>query len=215
MSSVKPNLAKERAQRLLYIRKELLRITRDELSQFSNISPNSLQNWEQMRNKGLTEEGAQRLVAAYKLKGLTCSVEWLMYGTGIKPYEGTFSEPSAKPQSEEELIIKELQYFKQTHSYTLDHIVNDDSMLPCLWPGDTVAGKCFEEKDIKFAVDLPCIIETTHGTRFVRILQTGDRPDLYNLVSANSNSFVKKLIENVEVVKAAPILWIRRRSYSK
>lgn len=212
---VSSNLAQERAQRLLYIRKDVLKLTRDELSQFSLISSNSLQNWEQMRNKGLTEEGAQRLVEAFQKKGVNCTIEWLMYGTGLTPSGPISSETPSKPVNEEELIERELSYFKQLNGNVLDHLVNDDSMLPVLWPGDFVAGKYHEGEGVKLAVDLPCIIETTQGNRLVRILQSGDQPNCYNLVCLNNNSFVKKFIANVEISKVAPILWIRRRSYIK
>lgn len=215
MASSSNNLAQDRARRLLYIRKEVLRITRDELSQFSKISPNSLQNWEQMRNKGLTEEGAKRLVEAFRQKGLNCTVEWLMFGTGFSPIGQSDTNTLTKPVNEDELIEKELSYFKQLNGNVLDHIVNDDSMLPVLWPGDCVAGKYYEGDAVKHAVDLPCIIETKQGNKLIRILQTGDEPNLYNLVCSNNNSFVKKFIANIEVNKVAPILWIRRRSYIK
>ncbi len=209
------NLAHDRAQRLLYIRKEILKITRDELSRFSNISPNSLQNWEQMRNKGLTEEGAKRLVEAFKQKGVNCTVEWLMYGTGLSPSGHCDSGSIPQSINEDELIEKELTYFKQLNGNVLSHIVSDDSMLPVLWPGDYVAGKYYEGDTVKHAVDLPCIIETNQGNKLIRILQAGDEPNSYNLVCPNNNSYVKKFIANIEVRKAAPILWIRRRSYIK
>ena len=84
-----------RAERIRYVREDVLKLTRTQLSRRSKIPFSSLQNWEQGRNLGLTEAGARRLVAAFREEGIDCTVEWLLYNIGEKPLS-PFSKKTMK-----------------------------------------------------------------------------------------------------------------------
>lgn len=52
-----------------------------------------------------------------------------------------------------------------------------------------------------------CVVETTDGQRFLKILQKGPRPHVYNLRSYNP---AVKDVEAVAIAWAAPVIWIKR-----
>jgi hypothetical protein len=214
MNDEKRDLPQQRAERVRYVREKVLRLTREEFQSRSGISPNSLQNWEQVRANGLTEMAARRLVQAFQKEGVNCTVEWLLYGIGEKP-ASPFSPSSMRQEiNEEDNIHRELALFHELNNNGVDARISDDSMLPCFWPGDYVAGTRYKGESIKKAVGMPCIVETTDGTVLVKLLEMGENEGCYNLASANPHAPVKRVFKDVELNYAAPILWIRRRSFS-
>ena len=80
------NLNKERGERIKYIRKELLRLSRNELTRRFNIPTGTIQNWEDSRQGGLTENGAIKFIEILASIGLKCEIEQLIYGIGKKPF---------------------------------------------------------------------------------------------------------------------------------
>lgn len=211
-------LPEERASRVRYVREVVLRLTREQLSKNSGIPINSLTNWEKVRNQGLSEAGAKRLVQAYRAEGIICTIEWLLYGSGNKPTSPYLSQESSVNQpiktSEEEAIQQELTLFRQFYADSIDTIIADDNMAPCFWPGDVVAGKCYVGEAINKAIGLPCIIRLSSGVTLVRIVDIGEKAGCFNLTCTNSNSHLK-VIKDAPITVAAPILWIRRRSFNR
>lgn len=208
-------LAEERSKRVRYVREEALRFTKEQFSKVSGIPLSTLQNWENIRNNGLTERGVNRLVQALRAEGIDCAPEWLLYGIGEKPVS-PFIQQKASANNVvksvgEDVITQELQLFHQLNPDAVDIVVNDDAMLPYLWPGDHVAGKKYRAEEIKMVIGLPCIVQTTDGLNFVRLLEIGVKPDAYNLVCANPHTRLKGVMENIQVSSVAPIEWIRRR----
>lgn len=210
MSQNKQRKIGERAKRVRYLRQEVLRLTREKLSQSSGIPLNTLQNWERLRSKGLTEKGAERLIQAYRSEGIDCTVAWLLYGVGEKPIAPSQSLQKSKV---EELIAQELQLFRQHNHNVAATLINDDAMLPCFCPGDLVAGQRYIGKAISKVIGLACIVELATDIVLVRMLEEADKADCYTLISANRNFLGKQTLENVSLRSAAPILWLRRRRY--
>lgn len=202
-----------RAKRVRYVREDLLRLTRDKFSQLTGISVNTLQNWEQARNKGLTEESAKRLLQAYRHEGIECSLEWLLFGMGEKP-TSPFDRHKIIPSkniSENENITKELQFFQELNGDVISTTITDDSMSPCFWTGDIVAGKRYTDAMMNKAIGLPSIVELPNGIMLVRMLEIGSKPGLFNLSCANPHTLLKKLLEDIELISATPVLWMRRK----
>src|SRR5262245_41621309 len=75
---------KKRCERAISLRKAL-RLTRLYFKEKYQISPSTLQLWENAERFGMSESGAQRLAAIYQQEGLNVTPEWLMYGMGDDP----------------------------------------------------------------------------------------------------------------------------------
>jgi len=222
MASTNPQLSygKQRADRLRRIR-ESLKLSRNELCQkykHFGITASTLQSWEDVRWKGLTEKGAQKLVKAFKEEGLEVTVEWLMFGIGENPLENEeFIAPSFLNKnfqlSEDSIITQELNLFHKLNPNSIDTIITDDGMVPWLKPGDHVAGKCYFENDMEIAIGSPCILQTATGITLVRMLHSGSDTGLYTLSCANPNATVKEpIMKDIKLFSAAPIIWIRKVS---
>jgi DNA-binding transcriptional regulator YiaG len=212
--SEKRSSPEARARRIRYVRESVLGVSREQFSIKSRISASSLQNWEQERNKGLTEAGARRLVSAFREEGADCTVEWLLYEIGEKP-TAPFSKATMKEllkSPDEEIISKELQLYHDLNPRSIDTVVADDGMSPIFWPGDYLAGKRYAGEEVKKTIGLPCIVELETGELLVRMLEIGDQDDKFNLYCANPNALTKKIYRNVDVKSSAPVLWMRRRT---
>lgn len=220
MANTNPELSygNQRAIRLRRIR-ENLRLSRNELCQkykHFGITTSTLQSWEDVRWKGLTEKGAQKLVKAFKEEGLDVTVEWLMFGIGENPLENDefiaphFLNTNNKP-SEDSIIAQELSLFHKLNPDSVDTIITDDAMAPWLKSGDHVAGKRYFENNMEIAIGSLCILQTASGTILVRMLHSGSDIGLYTLSCLNPNTAVKEpIIKDVKLFSAAPIIWIRK-----
>jgi len=81
------NSKEARAKRLRYLREELLRISRPEMvKKISGLTNPSLQNWEYAQKGGLSDRGAMLISKGCLSLGIHCPTEWLLNGTGEKPF---------------------------------------------------------------------------------------------------------------------------------
>jgi transcriptional regulator with XRE-family HTH domain len=203
----------ERAERIRYLRK-LLDFSREKFAKRHGISPGSLQNWEDVRYGGLTENGAQQLLQAFQNEGLNCTLEWLLFGHGIAPQPRSLLDqfttyPTYK--TDEELLAEELQLFLNIHSNPVDARVMDDALAPYYVPGDHVAGEKLFNSSVEKAIGLPCIAQTQAGEVLLRIVQPGSQTGLYHLTSSNPAATVSNaFLADVKLFSAAPIIWIRK-----
>ncbi len=215
-------LKKARGKRSRSLR-EALRYSRRAITEkyaSLGLMENTLQGWEEGRYGGLTDNGAQMLSEAYQSEGLDCRPEWLLYASGQDPLENVIIPPLAARQKRADSVSKEQQLaiteelclFQSHQDNVVDAIINDDSMLPLLWPGDHVAGTRYFGADIQKAVSMPCIVQTEAGEILVRLVETGEQKDHYTLTCPNLKSTVKQpKLKDVKLFSAAPILWFRRK----
>ncbi len=84
---MKDSVLVARGQRLKLLR-ELADLTRDQLAALAKVSSASMSYWENATHSGLSHKGAERIVAAVSKQGITCSVEWLLLGSGSGPRRG-------------------------------------------------------------------------------------------------------------------------------
>ena len=212
-----------RGQRLKHLRK-MTGLSRRAFSEKHGLSPNTLQNWEDGKASGLTEQGARRMILALQEEGIQASTKWLLYGNGTKPfifsdkiYEADASPPAeeieiAKGSIEELTIMAELQAFRAFYKDTIDIIVNDDAMVPYFIPGDYVAGRKRYNEDIQSVYNQPCIVETTTGETYLRYLRGGTRAGYYTLLCSNLQTVIDEpVFNNIELISATPIIWHRRK----
>jgi len=211
---LKPSIeqGKQRAERIRYLRK-LLDISREKFATKYGIAYGSLQNWEDVRYGGLTENGACLLVPAFQAEGITsCSIEWLLYGKGEPPARQSFLDQFLAPKIDDDRILaEELQLFAKLHPNSIDAKVVDDGLSPYLVQGDHVAGEKLFAEDIVKAVGKPCIVQTQAGLILIRKLESGGQAGCYDLVCTNSTTTVSPSLEkDVKLFSAAPIIWIRK-----
>ncbi len=205
----------ERAKRLRELR-EKAKLTREGLAKLcDDVAEGTIRNWETARVGGLTENGAEKVIAALKKKGVDCSLEWLLYGKGPSPIDAFMLGDYTRPiETFESILAKELQLFHQLNSNCVDVIVGDDGMAPCLLVGDHVAGLKYYDKDILSTVGVPCIVQTLAGNFLVRQIELGTLEGHFTLRCMNpSTAVAESVIENIRLFYAAPILWIRRKGY--
>jgi len=214
-----------RAKRLKVVR-QMTGLTRQAFASKYGISFSNFQNWEGPRYGGLTEQGAEKVLAGCHTEGVEATLEWLMHGVEPGPHitekfyrKNNLAEPKSKvvPQSNDaelELITNELLLFKQNHQQqVLDMMVNDDGMYPQYKIGDYIAGKIFNGKNISKLLNLDCIIRLTDDTLIFRNLRRGNSETRFNLVCSNINTSVKKpILYDITLICAAPVIWIRKKS---
>jgi len=85
--------------------------------------------------------------------------------------------------------------------------VRGDAMAPVYRDQDMLVCQRRSGKFLQNLVGLDCVVETTKGERYLKILQKGSRSNLYTL---RSYSPAVKDVENVAIAWAAPVIWIRR-----
>ncbi|MGA2655608.1 MAG: helix-turn-helix transcriptional regulator [Gammaproteobacteria bacterium] len=203
-----------RAKRVLGLRK-MTGLSRREFAKRYGVAPGTLQHWEDIHGNGLTEKGAKRLIKALQTSGIYCSCEWLMQGVGPGPRfehsHGTNMVLSINKEQELIYIEQELTLFYQHYKEAIDCIVQDDGMWPQFKINDRVAGYRYYHDAIAQCLNQECIVMTTTGDLLVRELRKSEVPQHYTLACSNPRTSVAKpIIYDVQLVSAAPVIWIRR-----
>ncbi len=207
-----------RGRRAKAIRKTLLRYSRRVFGKKYQLSQGSIQNWEDARYGGMSENGAIKLVKAYQAEGVNCTLEWLFYGIGAGPIDIDDPEKNVDDQAvisgEQAAITEELQLFHQHTPNAIDHIIVDDDMHPHFISGDCVAGKRLFDSDIELAAGKVCIVQTSSGKIMLRLFEADPQSNSeYLLFTTNpSNKKSKTKIKSKDIFSVAPIIWWRRKS---
>jgi hypothetical protein len=81
-----------------------------------------------------------------------------------------------------------------------------DSMLPLARPGDIVFFG--SPRPPSRLIGSECLVELVDGTRLFKTIERGSRPGFFDLVSHNAST-----IRDQEIVKAGPLIGIRRGRY--
>jgi len=211
-----------RGRRLKSLRK-MADLSRKYLTTQYYISSSTLQSWEEGKAGGLTVKGAHKIILALRQEGVSCTAEWLLHGTGQPPHlsekiylgkEKTLFESVPPTLNETEVILKELNTFRQLNRDVLDMLIIDDGMNPFYHKGDRVAGKrYFGEEAIKEAIDRDCIVETKSGEILCRRVRKGQSKNSFNLQCVHIDTTVKTpFLYDVDILSAAPVIWHRKGS---
>lgn len=204
----------QRGKRIKNMRLQL-RYSRPAWERKYGIPRGTLQNWEDGRFGGLTQEGSQRLINALEQEGIKCSPEWLFFGVGEDPMlnynpRKLNNTPEKDPRKlpEKSKILHELRYFHKGHEDAIDFQVPDGQMQPRFIQGETVAGvRCFDE-DIANLIGEDCIVQTMENEVLLRRLQAGSRPGVYALFVTHPEEALDQ--QDVELFSAAKVVWARR-----
>lgn len=85
--------------------------------------------------------------------------------------------------------------------------VRGDSMSPVYRSGDILVCSKHQGKHFDNLIGLDCVVLTTSGNGYVKILKRGSLSGLHTLKSYNPHI---DDIEDVQLVWAAPVTWIKR-----
>lgn len=205
-------LLQERGKRACAIRK-MLRFSREDLERRHGLPASTLRNWESARHGGMVESSARRLIPIFQKEGVTCRLEWLLYGIGDPPPGLDMPLTASLTSPKDRFIAQVLELFRQHYPNAMDAIVPDDAMLPLLARGDIVVGVRYLGAEISKALEQLCIVQTNEGEVLVRMVHAGDGAGVYHLSCINSQtSAARPAPNNVKLFSAAPLIfWIRKK----
>jgi len=217
-----PSIAK--AQRLTQLRK-LAKLSRKDIAQMVSVSVSTYKGWENARFGGIPERRAALLVDSLQNEGIHSSVNWLMHGTGDLPkkisyhriaqFEEALANTTEKqsPEIVEQLRIKaELEFFCNNNDWeTISLTVSDDAMAPCFLEEDLVAGIKIAHENFEEITGLNCIVRTKNNKVLLRQVQKGKTKGFFTLLCLNQNSKQQFILQDIELVDVAPVIWFRRK----
>ncbi|MGB6976024.1 MAG: helix-turn-helix transcriptional regulator [Gammaproteobacteria bacterium] len=222
-------------QRLKYIRKIIIRLSRKEIQKKYGLSATTLKAWENGVAK-LTKNALEKCREIYRQEGLPLEKNWVLLGKGTPPQAAALTLERYKDyqyivetlrennrfiirdghhllpylQSDEICMAREANIFKELYPDAVVLFVAGDEMLPKFRPGDYVAGRLRYGSEIETAINRECIVRLPDGSDILRYLVGGRMAGRYNLGVLNVNSKTDEpTLFNVEIIAAAPIIWHR------
>ncbi|MBA2649746.1 MAG: helix-turn-helix transcriptional regulator [Legionella sp.] len=215
MIKIKNDVPKISAGRRIKMARTLAGLSRKDLEEKYGISMHTLQSWELGRNP-LTDKAASKLIEIFHNIGVSCSLQWLMEGSGKSPalVESEFTpypllDKDIAPLLDKEITIqKEIDFFRTNNPNASVIMVTDDSMEPRYAPGDFVGGTQYLiPQKINECIGHDCIVETNEGTFFRRLMR---RKNGYTLVCLNPQTETEEpVIFTKHILAATPIIWHR------
>ena len=190
-------------------------LSRKDLEEKHGISIHTLQSWELGRNP-LNHAKAANLVEILHQYDVSCSIDWLLGGSGKGPSVITndfknfpfLDETVGNLIASEQAIQKEIDFFKTNNPNAVVMMVSDDAMQPEYQSGDFIGGiKCIDRDKRNTCVGYDCIVETTEGTFFRRLIKSEDK---YLLVCNNNRTSVSDPVISADsILSIAPVIWHR------
>lgn len=181
-----------------------------------SLNTSTLRHWEEGRGSGLTDKGAKKMVRIYAQLGVQCDISWLLFGFGTPPIVKSFKNSALKSSNLNHEykaahdIQREIALFLQSHTLAFTVTVVDDAMYPAYRIGDILGAYARETDEIDKFINEDCIIETEDGLLLCRRLLKGRMPGHYILNCTNPNTTVNPIYD-VKLIRAAPVIWMRRR----
>lgn len=208
-----------RAQRLKRVR-NLANLTRQQMCQ-DEININTYKGWELAKYGGLPQDGAEKVIQRLQKENVICTLDWLLYGTGITPrvlfYNNLVDQDDLNLElksidHEDYLILEEIELFRQHYPQVLYCRISDDGMLPFYHIGDYVAGSQVELNESVISQWNDFIVVTDSKKTCVRQVRKEKNGNGYRLLCRNiETSQVTPILYNVNIQLLAPVL----RVYNK
>lgn len=208
-------LAKSRGNRLKIMR-SMLGLSRREAAELCKVGRSTFQYWEDGRGAGVSQKGAEKIIAAFQKAGLYCETSWLLYEIGNPPHLGFFesgqvSKISYVAEEESRYIVEEILLFRKHCPEAIDYQITDEGMAPQFAAGDYVAGKRYYGSMVEKCIGKVCIVELTNNKQLLRYVAQGSKPDHYTLLCINYIASFKEIaLVDVRLKSAAPVLWHRK-----
>lgn len=190
-------------------------LSRKDLEEKHGVSVHTLQSWELGRNP-INKSKAANLIEILHQYDVSCSVDWLLEGSGKGPsvLQNEFKNYPFLDEVVDNLFVseqaiqKEIDFFKTNNPNAVVIMVSDDAMEPEYKPGDFIGGIKFIDRDKKSeCVGYDCIAETTEGIFFRRLIKSEDK---YLLACNNNRTSVSDPVISADsILSIAPVIWHR------
>jgi transcriptional regulator with XRE-family HTH domain len=194
-----------RGKRLKQARK-VAKLTLKEMSDNSDINYNTLCGWESGKHSGLTEKGAIKIVERLALEGVSCSVEWLLYGVGSEPSLFIPRTPNITAtnttSSAKEFVTSQIQLLKQYYPCLIGLVIDDSAMEPQYHIGDYVAGMPIPKEKLSLASGKTVIVKLNTGKILCRNLLIDSTTGSCSLIGNSLNS-PNSIMHNVVITECA------------
>lgn len=191
--------------------RNIVGLSRQQLAEKINMSPQIVRVWEDMHAGTVSDKGARKIKEQLEEMGVAVDEKWLMYGTGCMPiitykyYQSqgldiTLDE-YRKLLSEDAVIQQEIQLFELNVKDAVIMQVADNSNEPFSFAGDTLGGIIEHQADkLRALLKRYCIVKTKEGELLCRKLM--DIRDQHHVDVCVINPAAKRggeIQENVEV----------------
>jgi len=219
------------ADRLLYLRHRVARLTRKEVAEKYDIPAVTLKTWES-GTVPLTKKAVARCIAFFLKENIVVTEEWLLKGVGSDPKfslnmnrylaQESDEEPASTVQEcveyyvvkqlvDNDSILQDVRYFKTQYKDSVVFLVPGDEMLPLYSAGDYVGGRDHRGEELMDVVNQICIVTLEDGRVLLRhVYFDGSH---YNLSCSNPQiKIAQPVLYEVNIISAAPVLWHRRAS---
>ena len=191
--------------RITHMRKDILGVTGQKLSEMANIDWSTIKRWESGMTSFSTKTTIFKIVKCFNEAGVYVTEDWIQFGKGPKPKKYSEIKKIDFNFEEEDLFrsrIKSLGLICAIIS-----IVEDEVMYPAVELGDRIGGAAYTE-DFQKYVGQCCIVRFDDGEEIFRKLQLkADSPSGFALVAVNS----PQIIEPLKIEWVAPL--VRRWRY--
>jgi len=158
-----------RGERLKKLR-NLANADREELCNVEGLNANTFKGWELGRFGGLTKDGAQRVINRIAQENIICSLDWLLYGTGIEPIVIANNDHI---RVSDPIIAKELVLFQALVGDILYLEINESVSFNDYQLGDIVAGIKITADNFRLLVGSIVLVENSrHEISLRKILKT-------------------------------------------
>ncbi|KTC83734.1 helix-turn-helix transcriptional regulator [Legionella brunensis] len=179
----------------------------------------TLQAWESGKYE-ISTKGINRFVEALYKAGLATTPDWFIRGIGLAPrlIESTSTTLFRKLNSEfdpdlteDEIILKEVDFFEQINPNPMIIVISDDTMEPIFNIGDYVGGNLIPGRYAYRYIGSLCIVELHNNEFFIRRVNRGTKPNLFNLVCINMDTTSENCyLLDKEIISLAQIVWHRK-----
>ena len=207
-------------ERIKYIRKNLLKLSRAALCKRYNLPVDTLAAWENGKFK-ISKKGVERCIKLFGAENVLVSHEWIIVGEGLAPnfsfelnryFKSKATEKPKETLDDNVLLIQEIEYFLSSTTNTVTCMITGDEMLPVYVRGDHVGGRFRYENAIASCAGKDCIVKLQSEELLVRrVVQDAENSKL-NLICLNMawNETIEPVLYDVAIECAAPIIWHRR-----
>lgn len=199
-------------------------LNRAQLAELAGAGVTSISIWENAAGNAMTDKSADKIISALKERGVTCSKEWLLKGSGTDPQvtltkQGTIAaniEQAAEQvigQLSPQTIValqEEIKLFAHSNPLAVIIKVEHDGMKPFIQKGDVVGGIWQQVARTQFNADEICILEMD-GKLDIRNIRSGTKEGLFHVsyISYNSNLIAPFSLQDALLTRIAPLkrLW--------
>lgn len=190
--------------RITFIRKEILGVTGQKLSELSNVNLSSIKQWENGNVAFTTKTTIFKIAKCFNDAGVFVSENWILTGEGEGPKK--YSEITKIDFNFEEEELFRSRVKNMGRKCAIISIVEEDDMFPVVELGDRIAGVVYEENFENF-VGKCCIVSFNNGQEIFRKLQLKlDSPSGFELVALNSSQVIHP--EKIDWVAPLVRRWI-------